>query len=165
MFINIPSHKPIRGGRRRLPLHFIHNAMAQIARSFYDLNYIDTLSCLDSPVHRIDPRAKLITFVVFIACVVSYNKYEISGLIPFFFFPAVIIPIARIPARYLVKKLLFLLPFAVLIGVFNPVYDRHILFSLGTLPVSGGVVSFVSILHPFYPDRARSAYPHCRDRV
>jgi cobalt/nickel transport system permease protein len=123
--------------------------MAQIARSFYDLNYIDTLSCLDSPVHRIDPRAKLVTFVVFVACVVSFNKYEISGLIPFFFFPAIIIPIARIPARYLVKKLLFLLPFAVLIGIFNPVYDRHILFSLGTLPVSGGVVSFVSILIRF----------------
>jgi cobalt/nickel transport system permease protein len=123
--------------------------MAQIAQSFYDLNYIDTLSCMDSPVHRIDPRAKLVTFIVFIACVVSFNKYEVSGLIPFFFFPAVIIPVARIPARYLVRKLLFLLPFAVLIGVFNPLYDRHILFSLGTLPVSGGVVSFVSILIRF----------------
>ncbi len=123
--------------------------MAEIVRSFYDLNYIETLSCMDSPVHRMDPRAKLVTFIVFMACVVSFNKYEVSGLIPFFFFPAVIIPIARIPARYLVKKMLFGLPFAVFIGIFNPIYDRHILFSLGTLPVSGGVVSFVSILIRF----------------
>jgi len=123
--------------------------MAEIARSLYDLNFIDTLSCQDSVVHRIDPRAKLVTFVVFMACVVSFDKYEVSGLIPFFFFPAVIIPVARIPARYLVRKMIFLLPFAVLIGIFNPLYDRHILFYLGTLPVSGGVVSFVSILTRF----------------
>jgi cobalt/nickel transport system permease protein len=123
--------------------------MAHIAQSFYDLNYIDTLSCMDSPVHRLDPRAKLVTFAVFVACVVSFNKHEISGLIPFFFFPAVIIPVARIPSRYLVRKMLFLLPFAVLIGAFNPIYDRHILFSLGAFPVSGGFVSFVSILIRF----------------
>ena len=90
--------------------------MAEIARSLYDLNFIDTLSCQDSVVHRIDPRAKLVTFVVFMACVVSFDKYEVSGLIPFFFFPAVIIPVARIPARYLVRKMIFLLPFAVAFG-------------------------------------------------
>jgi cobalt/nickel transport system permease protein len=123
--------------------------MADIARSFYDLHYIDTLSCQDSPVHRIDPRAKLVTFLVFVACVVSFGKYEVSALVPYFLFIAVIIPLARIPARFLMRKILFLLPIAVLMGAFNPFYDRHALFYLGTLPVSGGLVSFFSILIRF----------------
>ena len=123
--------------------------MAEIARSFHDLNYIDTLSCMDSPIHRIDPMAKLVTFLVFAVCVVSFGKYEVSSLIPYFFFPAVVVPLARIPVRYLAGKIALLLPFAVLIGIFNPLYDRDVLLTLCGLPVSGGMISFLSILVRF----------------
>jgi cobalt/nickel transport system permease protein len=123
--------------------------VAEIARSFHDLNYIDTLSCMDSPVHRIDPRAKLATFLVFTACVVSFRKYEVSALVPFFFFPAVIIPLARIPVRYLAGKIAFLLPFAVLIGIFNPLYDREVFLHIAGFPITGGMISFISILIRF----------------
>lgn len=104
---------------------------------------------MDSPVHRIDPRAKLATFLVFAVCVVSFGKYEVSALLPYFFFPAVIIPLARIPAGYLAGKIVFLLPFAVLIGIFNPLYDRATLMTIAGLPVSGGMISFISILLRF----------------
>ena len=123
--------------------------MAEIARSFQELNYLDTLSSKDSRIHRIDPRAKLVTFMVFMACVVSFGKYEVSALVPYFLFLAVIIPLARIPLHFMMKKLLFLLPFAVFIGIFNPFYDRHIMFSLGPVPITGGIVSFASILLRF----------------
>ncbi len=123
--------------------------MADIARSFHELNFIDTLSSLDSPVHRIDARAKLITTTVFIMCVVSFPKHEVSALIPYFFFPAVIIPLASIPARYLAGKIVFLLPFAVLMGIFNPFYDREVMMSISGIPISGGILSFTSILVRF----------------
>jgi len=123
--------------------------MARIERSFDELNFIDTLSVMNSPVHRIDPRAKLVTFSVFIVCVVSFGKHEVSALIPYVLFPAVIIPLAGIPARYLVKKMFFLLPFAVLIAAFNPLYDTRSLYSLGPLTVTSGMVSFASILTRF----------------
>lgn len=123
--------------------------MADTARSFHDLNYIDTLSVKDSPVHRMDPRAKLVTFTVFTVCIVSFDKYEVSGLLPYFLFPAIIIPLAGIPARYLVRKLLFLFPFAVFIAMFNPLYDTLTLFSIGPLGITGGMVSFASIIIRF----------------
>ncbi len=123
--------------------------MADTARSFHDLNYIDTLSVKDSPMHRLDPRAKLVTFTVFTVCIVSFDKYEVSGLLPYFLFPAIIIPLAGIPARYLVRKLLFLLPFAVFIAIFNPLYDTLNLFSIGPLASTGGMVSFASIIIRF----------------
>ena len=123
--------------------------MADTARSFHDLNYIDTLSVKDSPVHRMDPRAKLVTFTVFTVCIVSFDKYEVSGLLPYFLFPAIIIPLAGIPARYLVRKLLFLFPFAVFIPMFNPLYDTLTLFSIGPLGITGGMVSFASIIIRF----------------
>lgn len=123
--------------------------MAEAAGTFIDLNYLDQLSNGESFVHRLDPRAKLLTVTVFIAVVVSFDRYEVSALLPYFFFPAVLIPLAGIPARYLTRKYLFLLPFAVLIAIFNPVFDREPIMLLGTYAVSGGLVSFASIIVRF----------------
>ncbi len=123
--------------------------MTDIARSFDDLNFLDYLSTGNSFLHRLDPRAKLLTIMGFIFAVVSFPRYEISSLLPFFFFPAVMIPLAEIPARYLMKKYLFLLPFAVLIGIFNPLFDRETILFIGPLAMSGGMVSFFSILIRF----------------
>jgi cobalt/nickel transport system permease protein len=55
----------------------------------------------------------------------------------------------NIPPVYLLKKLLLVSPFAVMIGIFNPLMDRDILVSLGGIDISGGWVSFVSILIRF----------------
>ncbi|HOS97603.1 MAG TPA: cobalt ECF transporter T component CbiQ [Deltaproteobacteria bacterium] len=123
--------------------------MSEIARSLHELNAMDTLAGKDSPVHRIDPRAKVITFVVFAGCVVSFRKYEVSALLPYFLFPAVILPLGRIPMGFLARKVLLVLPIAVLIGIFNPIFDRTVLFSVAGLGVSGGMVSFTSILLRF----------------
>ena len=123
--------------------------MAEIISSFNDLNYLDYLSTKDSPIHRLDPRAKLLTVIVFIATIVSFNKYSVSSLLPYFFFPAVMIPLAGIPVRYLTKKFLFLLPFAVIIGIFNPFFDRIPMLSLNGFFITGGWVSFASIIVRF----------------
>lgn len=123
--------------------------MAEIAGAFSDLSYLDYLSTKESRIHRLDPRAKLLVVMVFIACVVSFQRHSVSALIPYFFFPAVMIALAGIPLRYLLKKYLFLLPFAVLIGVFNPIFDHTPLLTIGPITISGGWVSFTSIIIRF----------------
>jgi cobalt/nickel transport system permease protein len=123
--------------------------MAKIDKQFFDIGYMDTLATGDSPLHRLDPRAKLITTLVFIVAVVSFDKYALSALIPFFIYPVVQISTGGLPAGYLLKKVLLVSPFAVLIGIFNPLMDREILFYMGTISISGGWVSFLSILLRF----------------
>ncbi|RPH48224.1 MAG: cobalt ECF transporter T component CbiQ [Desulfobacteraceae bacterium] len=123
--------------------------MNRIKTAFLELGYIDILSGKDTPVHRIDPRAKLLTTIIFIITVISFNKYEISALIPFFIYPAVMIGLGELPFYYLFRKLLIVTPFAIMIGIFNPLIDREILMHLGTLPISGGWISFTSIMLRF----------------
>ena len=89
-------------------------------------NYLDYLSRMDSPVHRLDPRAKAADRPGFHRAVVSFGKYEISALLPFFFFPVVMIALAGLPGRLSLRKILLLLPFALLIGIFNPLFDRAV---------------------------------------
>ncbi len=115
----------------------------------FNLSYLDTLSRGESALHRIDARAKVLTFVFFICTVVSFGKYEISALLPFFLFPAVMIGIGGLPAGYLLRKIAILLPFALLIGIANPLFDREALVRLGPVGLSGGWISFFSILLRF----------------
>lgn len=123
--------------------------MAKIDKHFFDIGYMDTLASRQTPVHRLDPRAKLITTLVFITTVVSFGKYEIAALIPFFVYPVCLCTVGNVPPVYLLKKLILVSPFAVMIGIFNPFLDREILVRLGDMGISGGWISFASILIRF----------------
>lgn len=110
---------------------------------------MDILSYQDTPIHKLDPRAKLITALIFILTVVSFGKYEISKLLPFIIFPVYLLTSGNIPILYILKKVLYVSPFAVMIGIFNPLFDREIMIYFGSSGISGGWISFISIMLRF----------------
>ena len=123
--------------------------MGNIESSLLNIGYLETLSYQQTPLHRLDPRAKLLTTLVFIVAVVSFGKYEITGLLPFVIYPVVLIAVGNLPPGYLAKKILLAAPFAFFIGIFNPLLDRAVLVHLGPIGISGGWVSFASIMIRF----------------
>ena len=124
--------------------------MSKIDTAITNLTLLDTLATIDSPIHRLDPRAKLLTTLVFIVTTVSFDKYQIAPMLPFAVFPIVLISLANLPAAYLIKRILWILPFAVLIGIFNPLLDRQIIAQIGSVTIIGGWVSFASIVLRFF---------------
>lgn len=123
--------------------------MAVIENKLFDIGQMDTLASGDTNLHRLDPRAKLITTIIFISMVISFDKYEISMMIPFIIYPLALIVSAELPVGYLAQKIMWVAPIAILIGIFNPFIDRDILIRIGNFPVSGGWVSFISIMIRF----------------
>jgi len=123
--------------------------MGNIESSLLNIGYLETLSYQKTPLHRLDPRVKLLTTLVFIVAVVSFGKYEITGLIPFLLYPVVLIAVGNLPLGYLARKILLAAPFAFFIGIFNPLLDRAVLVHLGPYAISGGWVSFASIMLRF----------------
>lgn len=123
--------------------------MQVLDQQFAELGAMEALARQDSPVHRLDPRAKLVTTLAFVIAVVSCDRYSISGLLPFLLYPTVLATVGRIPAGCILRKLAVVSPFALLVGVLNPCLDRTPLLSLGGVAVSGGWVSFLSILLRF----------------
>jgi cobalt/nickel transport system permease protein len=107
---------------------------------------MDERAGMDSPVHRLDARAKALVTLVFIVTVMSFGRYELSALAPFALYPVALGAAARIPARDVLRKLLVAAPFAVAVGLLNPVFDRAPVMLAGRLTVSAGWVSFASIL-------------------
>jgi cobalt/nickel transport system permease protein len=123
--------------------------MSTIESSLLNIGYFETLSYQQTPLHRLDPRTKLLTTLVFIIAVVSCGKYEITGLLPFVIYPVALIAVGNLPPGYLVRKILLAAPFAFCIGIFNPLLDRNVLVQLGPVGLSGGWVSFASIMIRF----------------
>jgi cobalt/nickel transport system permease protein len=119
-------------------------------RGFFNLGALDALSYRDSPVHRLDPRVKVLVTCIFVVTVVSFPKYEIARLIPFFLFPVVVFALGGIPARLLLKKIFVASVFALFLGFFNPLFDTRPMYYIFSIPVSGGWISFLSIMVKFF---------------
>ncbi len=117
-------------------------------QQYFNLGALDRLSYQDTVVHRLDPRAKVIATMAFAFFVVSWPKYEVIALAPFFLFPVLLMALGDIPFSALIRKVLVLSPFAVFIGIFNPVLDKGTL-SLFGMTLSAGWLSFLSILIKF----------------
>jgi cobalt/nickel transport system permease protein len=120
--------------------------MAKLESAFFDLSRLETLSRQETSVHRLDPRAKLLTTAVFLVTVMSFGRDDLSAIAPFFLYPMVMMGAGNLPMGYLLKRILVVLPFVALVGIFNPLLDRAIVMKLGPLGISGGWVSFLSIL-------------------
>lgn len=120
--------------------------MIAIDGTLFDFKRLDLLAMRDSSVHRLDARAKVLTTLVFIVCVVSFGRYELAAMLPFCLYPVVLLALGDLPASYIVRKTAVVIPFAVLVGLFNPLFDRQVILQFGSLDIWGGWVSFASIV-------------------
>lgn len=100
--------------------------MSDISNSVYNLSSLEELSQKDTVIHRINPLIKFIVTIVYIAVVVSYGRFDVSGVLPCVLFPVVIIALGDIPVKVILKRLVYVLPFILLMGVFNIFTDRTI---------------------------------------
>lgn len=110
------------------------------------LNARQMASCRDSHIGGIDARALLVVTVVYLVAMLSVPVHSVGMLIWFAVYPIVSAPLAHIAYERLFVKSLYVLPLLVIIGVFNPVYDHRTAFMAGSVAVSMGWVSFVSVI-------------------
>jgi cobalt/nickel transport system permease protein len=116
---------------------------------YYNIGFIDQLSYRNTFVHRLDPRAKLIATLLFLFTVISFSKYEIAALLPFFLYPVLLMTLGEIPFMFIFKKVLLVSPFAVFIGIFNPLLDSGQVLLFNGFTISAGWLSLFSILIKF----------------
>ncbi len=111
-----------------------------------DLGTLDRWARAQSPIHDLDPRAKLIAVLAFALAVVSLDKYALGEQLPFFAFPIFLWARSGVPAGLVARRVLAVAPFAAMVGLFNPLLDTQPLLTLGGAAISGGWISFASIL-------------------
>jgi cobalt/nickel transport system permease protein len=111
-----------------------------------ELYALELLSGKNTAVHRLHPGVKIIACVVFIATVISFDRYSLGRLCPFLFYPCILIALGELPPALLVKRTLLALPFCLFAGLSNLILERGVAFSVGTLPVTFGFLSFWALI-------------------
>ena len=124
--------------------------MVNLVKQAFDIGYLDTLSRADTAMQRFDPRVKLLTTVLFCGVVVSFDRYKIGPLLPLFVFPAFIGGVGRVPIIYILRKILWVSPFALMVAIFNPVFDTRPALHVNGFIISAGLLSFISIMLKFF---------------
>ncbi len=95
-------------------------------------SFIDRYSDLDSHIHRLDPRTKLIAAIAFILAVVVTPIAEWPAFIGYFLLISVLILLSKLPVAHVVRRASMIVPFVILIGVFNifrpgePITSLHV---------------------------------------
>ncbi len=108
--------------------------MSKIIDSIYNIRLLDDLARKDTIIHKIHPVSKILATFVYLIAIVSFDRYEISGLLPYIIYPMVLILLAELPVMPILKRLLMVEPLIIGMGILNPLFD------------SRGWISFASII-------------------
>ena len=120
--------------------------MPNLHQATAGIDHLEQLAMADSPVHRLHPMAKLLVTIVYVVIVISFSTRNVSGLIPFIFYPAIMMSLSGTPYRPILGRLLIALPFSLMGGISNLILIRGTAFYIGDIAISMGVVSFTSIM-------------------
>ena len=85
-------------------------------------SFIDRYSDLDSLIHSLDPRTKLITSLAFIVAVVLTPVSNWRVFAFYFCLIAALLIISKLPPLYVLKRSLVIFPFVLLIAIFIPFF-------------------------------------------
>lgn len=120
--------------------------MDKLSKAQSELREMDALAAEDSPIHRLHPLCKLLVTIGYIVTVVSFPKYDFTGLIIMALYPVILFQVAGIPVGTCFYKLRVVLPLVCAVGLANPFLDHTVFLRLGNLTVTGGVVSMVTLM-------------------
>lgn len=120
--------------------------MDKLSHAQSELREIDALAAEHSPIHELHPLCKLFVTVFYIAVTVSFPKYNFSGLVMMVLYPVIAFQVSGIPVGLCFYKLRLVLPLVCAVGLANPFLDHTPLLQLGTITVTGGVVSMVTLM-------------------
>ena len=95
--------------------------------------FIDKFAHLESPIHRLDPRVKILSFFFFVLIVVLTVNGEFAAFGLFFLLVFATILLSRVPLVYVFRHSLVVIPFVAIVG-------------LSLLFKEGGAIIFFSVL-------------------
>jgi cobalt/nickel transport system permease protein len=83
-------------------------------------HFIDRYSALDSPLHTLEARTKILAFTALIISVLSVPAELASLLLLYFFVTAILMGISQVPLPYIIGRILIILPFILLASIAAP---------------------------------------------
>ena len=123
--------------------------MTAASRALDQLTALDDLARRNTFLANVDSRAKLIVVLALLFTVASFDPHDITRPIPLVLFFTIALSLGQIPWTVVLTRLIVASPFAVLIAIWNPLFDTTPVAIGGGLELSAGWFSFLSVLMRF----------------
>lgn len=120
--------------------------MNKLNKALYEIQSIEELSSRDYLVNKIHPLIKFILTITYISLVVSIDKYSIGQVIGMSIYPIILLITCDISLKDTFKRLKIVLPFILLMGIFNPFFDNKVIFTINSIKISAGVISMITLI-------------------
>lgn len=120
--------------------------MNKMQKALRELSEMDALAARKSPIHTLHPTVKLGSTILYILVTLSFDKYDLGGLVPMVLWPVLLYQISGIDVRSCFYKLRIILPLVMAVGLFNPFFDRTPVLQLGNLVITGGILSMLTLM-------------------
>jgi len=120
--------------------------MVDIRSKIRDIYSLEQLSSNHTFIHALCPGAKLLTTVCYIVAVTSFNRFALLRLIPYVFYPLIVMALSETPYRIIAKRVLLALPFVLFAGVSNIFFENGSMIKIGGILVTAGVISFFTVI-------------------
>ena len=131
--------------------------MASIDSSLKEISKINTLQQRDQWVNNLHPLVKLLLTFLYIISVVSIGKYDLSKMLGFVIYPFFGFNLADLRFKDALYRMRLILPLVMVVGIFNPIFDREIVLYLGGtvmangervggIAISAGVISMLTLM-------------------
>ncbi len=115
-------------------------------------DFLDKYADLDSPIHKLDPRIKVISIFILIFFVILTSPVEFKKFLLYFLLIFIVILISEVPLRFILKRSLVVIPFVFLVAIFIPFLKQGEIagsYSFGSLHLSvsyGGLIILWNVL-------------------
>lgn len=120
--------------------------MNPVLSSLTEIREIEAESVRDSAIHRLHPLAKFTVTIFYIALLSSFDRYDLTGMIPYLIYPLLIAGISGVSLLRGIYRLRLVLPLLMAVGIFNPILDRTPVAGAGGLILTAGWLSMITLM-------------------
>lgn len=107
--------------------------MADIRAKTAALTSLEQLAAGHSLIHRVHPAAKLLGTAVYLLCLLSLGRYDLTRLTPYLLYPALLLPLSDTPCGMVLRRAAVALPFCLFAGVSGVFFDPYGVLALAVL--------------------------------
>ena len=120
--------------------------MSSIEKNLNELSKIQEMQQRSHWMNELHPLGKLLVSVLYIVLVASINKYDIVILILMSVYLMFIFVIGDLSFRDGIYRMRLVLPLVIFVGIFNPFFDKTVLFYIGKIGITTGMLSMLTLV-------------------
>lgn len=120
--------------------------MSKLGSAISELSSIEEQAGEKTWINQMHPLVKLVVTVVYTILVVSFGKYDLSGIFTMVIYPLIFFIACNISLQLCLKRIKVVMPVILIMGICNPLLDRSVVCEVYGIQITGGVISMLTLV-------------------